>query len=728
MSPSGVACAGSWNALYSICSPNNYGTAEVTASALGATSPPTLVFVHPPIDNIQISLVPPLNSPPPACPAQTALPAACDIAFNANPYCLSQNQVETLQAKAYSQGIDYTAAVGPFGWLEANAGVAGLAPIITSSTNIATNQVTVTPTIPGQTEIFASAGGVSSQPYNFETCPVQCITLAAGTSGSQQTGQTSFEVSKGTAEVITATAVDVQGCVLAKPPLTWSSSQPGAISSGPATGCAAGTACSVSASQPGAASVTAACTPPTCNVGFPLNPAGYPALYVPTPVYPVTAISGLVTGAPVSTSVLATSLDCSSNAFCNVSLYDISTAKNLAGTATTLPVPPNSMMFDPAGDKVYMGSQFGAAVINPANLGTTSNPFTALPTPATPTGLVTGKILAVSSNGNVAVFSDTLSTPNRVYVVNTTQSASPVTTPLYISGAVAAAFSPDGLKTLIIGCITGPVLCTTASGNTLYVYSTLQALTPIPLSAPASAIAFSSSGAFALVTGGSPSAPYAITVNTCDNSSNPLSVAALPGPPTFLRTVPAADFPLGNAILPSLTSSGLDVFVGIDSTGIDVIATNAAQGPFTSVCPQSVTLATVENTSTVFQPVHLPLQQGALNLIDFFVAPDGTQIYIVATNRNSVLIYSFNTGSVSTITLSSSVTGQAVTPVSAGMTVDGTLLYVATTDGELHQLSTLSLADLLQIPFPPVVNSTNGFCFYGASAVPCGLDLTIVRP
>jgi len=96
---------------------------QVTASALGATSPPTLVFVHPPIDNIQVSVVPPVNPPPPACPTQTALPAACKVPFNTGNCttkvnsqgvsylscsCLSQNQTETLQAKAFSKGVDIT--------------------------------------------------------------------------------------------------------------------------------------------------------------------------------------------------------------------------------------------------------------------------------------------------------------------------------------------------------------------------------------------------------------------------------------------------------------------------------------------------------------------------------------------------------------------------------------------------------------------------------------------
>src|SRR6267154_5765990 len=133
IAPNGFGCAGTWNApLYSICTPAGIGTVQVTASALGATSPPTIFYIHPPVDNITISVAAPVNSPPPACPSQTALPATCNLKFNteASKHCLSQNQVQTLQAKALSQGVDITASVGPFTWSEANASVVRITPLV----------------------------------------------------------------------------------------------------------------------------------------------------------------------------------------------------------------------------------------------------------------------------------------------------------------------------------------------------------------------------------------------------------------------------------------------------------------------------------------------------------------------------------------------------------------------------------------------------------------------
>ncbi len=112
-------------------------------------------------------MVPPVNSPPPACPGQTALPVACNLPFKATNSCLSQNQLITLQATAFdNQGNDITASVGPFSWNQGNANVAKLTPIVTvSAYNVPTNQATAAPNTPGQTQVVASASGVSSQPF-----------------------------------------------------------------------------------------------------------------------------------------------------------------------------------------------------------------------------------------------------------------------------------------------------------------------------------------------------------------------------------------------------------------------------------------------------------------------------------------------------------------------------------------------------------------------------------
>jgi hypothetical protein len=768
ISPNGIACAGSWNApYYSVCTPAGIGVVQVVATALGATSPPTTVFVHAPIDEIEVSVVPPVNSPPAACATQIALPAACKIPFNTGNCstingvltcgCLSTNQQETLQAKAFSQGTDITSSVGPFTWTEANLNVVTVTPITTSSTNVPTNQATVVSNTPGATQLVASASGVSSQPYIAETCPVQCIALSMSQNGSQNPNQTSFSTAKGTAEMIAATAVDIQGCIVPKPALTWTSSEPAAIAAGglggttggtgttgtgtgttgtgtTGTGCAAGSTCTIATNQPGVAAITASCTPPTCNIGFPLTDSTLSALYLPEPVYPVTAISGLVTGPTTATNVLASSQDCYSTSLCNAALFNISTSKNIAGSPNLMPTPPNSLMFDPAGDKAYAGSEYGAELITVANLGTSNSPFTLLPAPETQLGVVTGKVIAVSPNGNLSVFSDTVNTPNQVYVVNGSTSAVSAT-PWNIDSATTATFSPDNSKAFILG----------NGGNTLYVYSALQALQTYPLAAPANAVTFSSAGTFAMLAGGNVAGGIDV-LNTCNNQpanatgTNGLafSITGLNATPLFLKMIPAGNVPTSNlpgALIPTLVtiipntnppvSLSIDFFYGVDNTGIDIIATATSTplslSPTTPLCPlQTLALATNYTTNLPFPPLYINLQHGTFHPIKFFVSPDSTQIYIV-TSDQGILEYNLSSQSLTAIPLLNN-----AAPVAADMTVDGTLIYVAGTDGVLHYVNTQLMADQPNpVTFTQLPNSSNDFCTLSYS---CSLDLVAVKP
>jgi hypothetical protein len=375
-------------------------------------------------------------------------------------------------------------------------------------------------------------------------------------------------------------------------------------------------------------------------------------------------------------------------------------------------------MFDLAGDKAYMGSAFGAFAVNPADIGGSTNPFTSLPASGTRLGFVTGKLIAISRNGSQAIFSDTLSTPNEVYVVNTGGSAAS-TTELNINSAISATFSPDGLKAFILG----------DGGTSLYVYSPLQSLQLLanPLPSPATSIVFNSTGSFALLAGGGTTGNLAI-YNTCDNlpPATSLSSGTLPGPPLLLKMVPPGNVALGPALLPApLEPAGLDFFIGVDNTGVDIIATNSTQANAGTLCPQNVAPAHPPTPpgGNPFPPTHVDINHGTFNPINFFVSPDATQIYIVTTDQG-VLIYSFNTGATTAIPLR----GDAA-PLAADITADGTLIYVAGSDGLLHQLVTGSAGsnteEVTPISFPALPNSANSFCY---SSFSCALDIVTVKP
>ena len=734
LAPNGVACAGHWDAAYTTCTPGGIGVVQVTASAFGATSAPTYVFVHPPIDNIKVT-----GALLDAVPVQEP--------------CLSQGQSMTVEAHAYSQGTDITASVGPFIWSANRPSVVKLTPLINLTYSFATNQATATAAISGITQIYATASGVSSNTFYqpqyknssgvtsplldfFETCPIQNITLELGHAGSLEN---TFTTTKGTSQTAIATITDVMGnnslpnsnnpVILSEIPLTWTATQPSVIATG--SGCTE--SCSITTPSPGAGSVTASCSPPTCNIGYPevpvalSTPASLAACaqffqlpscepFIPLPVYSspprlsgqATAqgqagISGVVTGATATTSVLATSTGCTqvNPLDCSTAIYSASTSKSVAGAATPLPDAPNSLLFDLAGDRAFMGSEVSAVAINPTSFGTTNNPFSSV-------GSVTGKVLAVSHNGAMAVFSDTQLVPNQVFIVNTAASAgAPSVIPLGIAAASAAAFSPDGSRAYIFG------LDTTGKPN-LYIYSTLQSLETIPLlgNTTVNAITFSTNAAFAYVVEPmSASGPPAVTVyNTCVHDvTSPQLVAQI----FSLNTTPVAfkALPDGQHFV-ALGNDGTVDYITATMTGIPV-ATTTNQAP--PLCPMTVS-HTVKNIN---------LGQGSFHPVDIFTSPDGTLFYVLASDRSSVLVYNFATGATTGIELVNN-----ATPLSGYMTSDAGTIAIAGSDGMLHSVSTaFGGSDMVPpLQFPNLPNYGNSFCTFTPASGPCLLNLLAVKP
>ena len=742
LSLDGVACAGHWDAAFTSCTPGNVGVAQVVASALGTSSIPVYVFVHPPIDNITVTGVL-LNGLPLQEP------------------CLSQGQSMTIEAHAFSHGTEITSSVGPITWITSNATVATVVGLTNTAYNFPTNQATATAVFPGITQIYATASGVTSSAFQqpqytnslgtaspvldfFSTCPIQNIALEVGAAGS---GQTNYSVSGGTTETIVATLTDVMGnttlsntnggIVLSKIPLTWSSSQPTAIS---ASSCS-NESCSPAGSA-GAAAVTASCSPPACNIGYPFvptslstpakidactqffqpnivnNPSFSCQELIPTPVYsspvwltpqgsiplsPTGAISGVVSGSANTAAVLASSTGCQHlpPASCSTSAYYLSTARASAGPENPLPAAPNSLMFDPTGAKVFMGSDFGAQIINPSNFGTANSPYTSL-------GTVTGRVLTTSANGAFAVFSDTIHTPNQVYIVNT-QTASPTNTPLNIPNATAAGFSLDGLKTFIVGGTTG---------NSLYVYSSVQALQgPFPLSGSGNAVAFAPNGAFAFIAE-SGTTPNLTAYATCNNQL--ATTITLPANPILMKVLPNVHLDgkdsYGNSI-----PDGIHVLV-LDATGFDIITSTLSPPAAGTLCPQGLTFI----SGDPLRPVQrIELGQGTLQPVNFFASGDGSQLYVVNATSSTIFVYNFLVGSViGGIPLTND-----VAPLSADMSVDGGTIAITGSDGLLHEVSTqLGGADLVQLPFPNLPNYLNPFCSMTPASGPCTLNYALIRP
>jgi len=217
----GNMCAGTWDSVTApvVCTPGSTGTAQVVATAQGVSSPSVTVFVHQHITNIVISKIP--NQPP-----------------TLSTICLSKGapsgpEGALYQASAFSGNVDITPSVGPFAWQSVNVtgqttSAVSLSTPVPGSTQcpagqqgVCLNQQRATANSPGTSLFFASASGANSQPLQFNTCPIQTISLSALDNSS-----TSFLVNTGVSTTLNATVTDILGMPLTGVPLTWSSSNP----------------------------------------------------------------------------------------------------------------------------------------------------------------------------------------------------------------------------------------------------------------------------------------------------------------------------------------------------------------------------------------------------------------------------------------------------------------------------------------------------------------------
>ncbi|HTR64610.1 MAG TPA: hypothetical protein VMH85_02475 [Terriglobales bacterium] len=640
----GQACAGTWDSLATpqICTPGGAGVAQITAVAGGGvTSPPTTVYVHQHIDHIELS---PVSQPAPAC--------------------LSRGTNELYQATAFSgNGTDITATVGKFTWTSLNTNVV---VVSNSSTSLFPNQVQVTAAIPGTTSFYASVGNANSVPVTFETCRIKAIELAVNAGLGND-----FTLSSNGTATVTATVTDSSNTAITGIPLTWSTSESSLVSvtGGTTAGQISGSIGAKTAG--GGASITASCTPPSCNIGF------QPSL----PIYPETAIGVSVAPATTSTSTATTvyvaSTGCGTTTNCVSKVVPIAISNNVVSDGANLPATPDSLVFSHDGTKVYMGTDQSLL----GSKGLMVIDFSASTPAVSQFNSVPGKVLAVSPDGSRVVVSDILDTPNRVFIFTT---ASNTSISLPISGATAADFSPDSLKAYIV------------AGSSLYVYSTQDSLQQVLLATqnPATDVTFLQSGGFAYVAGGA-TTPGLTSWVTCTNASAGAPIAT-PGVPTFIQP---------------LVHGGQ--LLAVDPPWIDTITVTSppATTPPAEGCPPPAVTNSVSSVN---------LGQGNFTATQFIVAPDGLNAYVLTAERPLVLAYNIPNRSVSGIILA----GNA-SPIRASLTPDGNLMYVAASDGLVHLVDIQSQSDILQISFPlglcgPASGTTGTFT--------CNPDLIAVRP
>ena len=745
----GIACAGTWDSLTTpqVCTPGPTGITQITATAQGVSSPPVTVYVHQHITSITISKVP--NQPP-------TLSSAC---FSKG--APSGPESVLYQAFAFNGAADITSTVGPFSWQTVLVGGQTTSAVTLSSPpgSAPLNQEVAIASAPGMSLIFTAASGIHSQPVPFVTCPVQSISISA----LGNPAATSFVVNTGTSTTLNATVTDSLGMTLVGVPLTWSSTNPISVSVSGATNTIYGSVGTASAAAIGGGAVIASCTPPSCNGG--INPS--------LPIYPQAAISFTVesTSNPTSPTVYVSSTGCSTTtATCNTTIVPITKASSSSaftpGSPVTIPFTPNSIVFDDRGTYAYLGvesSAFGSKSL-----------MTFTGSAASQVSNVAGKVLAVSPDTTVSVISDATDLPNQVFICTACNSANSHTTASFlITGATAAAFSPDSLKAYIV------------AGSNLYIYSKVDALQTKSLGATANDVAFFPEGAFSYLAGGAASA---VTVRrTCDNSLDPAATVPTAAPPILIRALPdaATVVVLDPPNLELINVSPNGTWAGCTPSVNDIISNtfNLGQGSFTPtqfiISPdgsaayilgeavpsqQSVVDITAvsqsgSNTTYSYTLTSGPALQvgmrivvtGMQNLSDngafaitalnpangavpaTFTVVNGSGINATGENGTGtvtprfpfIIVFHLSAQTSSNISLA----GNAV-PLSASLSPAGDMLFVGADDGAVHVIDTAAQTDTQQISFP---FPQNALCFGPGNPatqppVTCLPDLVVVKP
>ncbi len=712
----GNGCAGTWDPTVSFCNPGTPGIASVTAVVEGVSSLPTTVYVHQHIDSLQISRLDPQGPP----------------LYE----CFSQGQIWYYQGLAYSNGVDITDSVGPLTWSSSNTGVVTETPYEPSGQPNVMNQIQATAAIPGITQLFASVSGVTSAPFPYTTCLIQSIHLQIGWQG--QAGN-SITVNSGSGVSLTATAYDTLHLLtnnppLKNPPLTWMTSNPEIVNFGSTLTNSSGTNSAITRANLGGATLTAACTPPACNIGvLPGLPiyASDGQLQNGTAGYGAISVDVTSTSPPPTYTAWAATTDCQDQPGCNSALFSVTPGTTPITSILGVPRTPNSMRFNLTTQRLYIGSDQGLMYVDLSGSSPSVSEVSSSPTPCNVS--ICGKVLAISSDGTMVAVADTVSTPGQVYIYNGSSAGStPVDLILSNSGETAtiAAFSPDQLKLFIV----------TTAGN-LYVYSTVDPLRSVTLTGSATDVKFSADGSFAYIPTTPPNVVAAFSTCSLPN----VATGELAG-----TTTTAAPFEIFPSPVVTAGPSGLtQPLIALEPPYVAVLtAANFTQVPILYADPLQLT-CNPPTIGSFTQTALYDLGQGSFTPIYAQLVNDGAQMIVVGKGVPAVIVFNVANGSSSSVTLNDPLGGTSA-PLSAEASTDGSQVYVAACDqyngttctaGSVHIVNTcgvlscsnpppIPLGDFQQVPYANINQDNNpNMCNgQGVGAPLCLPDMIVIQP
>ncbi len=644
VSPGGLVCGGTWDALFIVCNGLDRngnpiaGSALVTASAGGVTSAPIPVTVHPAVSSILVD---------PVTPSGTCFSLKTTHQFTA--HACSSSLPHDASGPCAPNGREITSLVGPFNWSATLPSVATV-----DANGLATANT------PGLTGILASVGTVTSPgTTSFRTCmPVQITLHINGDPAGQPTESATMNVND--TRVIEADMVDEAGVTTNSAPVSISSID---------TEIAQLSGVTLTAESPGGGGLVAACLPPTCGAGLNL------------PVYSNLFSISVNGSSPAAFVYATTTFAPPTGTTPTIVPIDASKTPVVAGTAINMPsnssgnaAVPNSMIFAPNGAKAYLGTNAGIAVLDTAaNTVSLVDPFV-------------GKVLAVSPDGNTVILSNAASAPDPVTgVVGPIEPVGPAQRLVILSvasntvesfvlpGAVAAAFTPDGFKAF--------VATNDGSGN-VFVFSPFATLQTITVPGAASDVTTLASGSYAYFA--NPGTGIQV-VGACNNVHQ-----LTPNPATNSTTIQL----LGS-------SQNANLIVALDSTGVDI--ETATVGQLTTTFPFTLTPANCTPPIT-YSNQFIDFGLGPITAHQLLVPTNGTggnsgsHIVVLPVGINQLLV-AVPGGGAEAIPLAGSGATEAL---SGGLTLDGNSAWVGVGGtNNVHQIVLTNApagADVLQVP------------------------------
>jgi hypothetical protein len=316
-------------------------------------------------------------------------------------------------------------ATGVLGFILTNPNIASLVA------NTTTNQAIITAEQPGTSLVTASLSNSGSSAGYFSTCPPKSISLTLAN------GEKTGTITKGVTQNLVTTILDTNNHPITGMTLTYQSTDSVDIS---VTGSG-----SVTTNYPGIASIYAVCEPNGCN---------------PSPIYE----AGLFgTGLPITSNAVTITTPGTDTDYLwfaapgqSQYLFPVNLLTGTAGPAVRLPYVPNSMVMDPTGGTLYLGSPHELMSFSTlSGLATVVNPS------------APGVVLAVSPDSSTVLVND--QERGIFYLTNSTSTAASSFGGL----GNAAAWTPDS-QTLYItdnAALNDSSQGITGHTDTLYVYN-----------------------------------------------------------------------------------------------------------------------------------------------------------------------------------------------------------------------------------------------------------------